>query len=147
MNGTPKFAELKFTILVDELAPTLKAQRLNFDAVGTARKRKLEFSLLAVGVLVTLFGLVLFKVIYDSWIALPKFEGGVTSFLTQIGLSGVTVRLAVLPAFLLTLLGALISAAAMFDGRFPPSKKKFVLPEGLAKSRFWFAVREGVEEP
>jgi hypothetical protein len=147
LNGTPKFAELKFTVLVDELPPTLKAQRLNFDAVGTSRKRKVEFSLLAVGVLITIFGLVLFKVIYDSWIALPKFEGGVTSFLTQIGLSGLAVRLAVIPAFLLTLLGALMSAAAMFDGSFPASKKKFVLPEGLAKSHFRFSVREGVEEP
>jgi hypothetical protein len=147
LNGTPKFTELKFTVLVDELPPTLTAQRLNFDAVGTSRKRKVEFSLLAVGALVTMFGLVLFKVIYDSWIPLPRFEGGVTSFLTQIGFSGVAVRLAVIPAFLLTLFGALMSAAAMFDGSFPPSKKKFVLPEGLAKSHFRFSLIEGVEEP
>lgn len=142
LNGTPKFDELKFSVLIDELPPTLKPERLSFDAVGTSRKQEVEFSLLAVGLIVTLFGFVLFKVVYDGWVLLPKFESGAVSYLSQLGLGGVTICLAVIPAFLLTLLGALMSAAAMFDGSFPPSKKKFVLPEGLAKSHFRFAVRD-----
>jgi hypothetical protein len=146
LNGTPKFNELKFSILVDELPPTLKPERLNFDAVGTSRKRKVEFSLLAGGLITTLLGLVLFKVIYDGWFVLPKLEGGALTYLSQLGIGGVAIYIAVAPAFLFTFFGALMSAAAIFDGKFPPSKKKFVLPEGLAKSHLSFTARDSDAE-
>jgi hypothetical protein len=141
LNGTPKFNELKFSILVDELPPTLKPERLNFDAVGTSRKRKVEFSLLAGGLITALLGLVLFKVIYDGWVVLPKIEGDALTYLSQLGLGGVAIYIATAPAFMLTLFGLLMVAEAMFDGKLLPSKKKFVLPEGLAKSHLSFTVR------
>lgn len=145
LNGSPRFSELKFSILVDELPPVLRAERLNFDAIGTSRKRKVELSLLTFGLIVMAFGLVLSKVIYDSWTDVPSFQGGLGAFFSRITLSALAVWLAVLPAFLLTAFGAMLSAAAMFDGNFLPAKKKFVLPESLAKSHFRVVVRS--DEP
>ena len=128
---------------VDELPRQLPAERLEFDAIASSKKREMIFPLLGFGLVVILFGLALFKVIYDAWTGLPSTEGGIMPFLSRITIGALAVWLAPVPAFLLTLFGAMMSAAALFDGNFPPRKKKFVLPENLARTPFRVMIREG----
>lgn len=142
LNGAAKLEELKFSILVDELPRQLPAERIEFDAITSSTKREMIFPLLGIGLVVVLFGLALFKVIHDAWIGLPSTDGGIMAFLSHISVSALAVWLAPFPAFFLTLIGAMLSAAALFDGNFPPRKKKFVLPDNLARTPFRGMIRE-----
>lgn len=143
LNGAPQLEELRFSILVDELPRQLPTERLGFDAIASSKKREMSFPMLGFGLVVVLFGLALFKVIYDAWTGLPSMDGGIMSFLLRITVGALAVWLAPVPAFFLTLFGAMLSAAALFDGSFPPRKKKFVLPESLARNSFRVMIREG----
>ena len=143
LNGAPKLEELKFSILVDELPRQLPAQRLEFDAIANSKKREMSFPLLGFGLVMILFGLALFKVVFDAWTGLPSTEGGIIVFLSRLTIGAVATWLVPAPAFILTLIGAMMSAAALFDGSFPPRKKKFVLPENLARTPFRAMIREG----
>ncbi len=146
LNGAPKLEELKFSILVDELPRQLPAERLEFDAIASSKKREMIFPLLGVGLVVVLFGLALFKVIYDAWPSLPSTDGGILALLSRVPIGALAVWITPVPAFFLTLIGAMMSAAALFDGSFPPRKKKFVLPENLARTPFRVVIREGSGE-
>jgi len=134
LNGAPKLEELKFSILVDELQRQLPVERLDFDAIAISNKRELIVPLLGVGLVMVLFGLTLFKVIYDAWTGFPSVEGGIMLSVSRVSIGNLAVWLAPVPAFLLTVLGALMFAAALSDGSFTPRKKKFVLPEDLART-------------
>lgn len=146
LNGAPKLEELKFSILVDELPRHLATERLDLDAIASSKKREMSFPMLGIGLLVVLFGLALFKVIYDAWTVLPNANYGFMYFLSHLTMGAIAVWLAPIPAFFLTLFGAMFSAAALFDGSFPPRKKKFVLPENLARTPFRLMIREGDDE-
>ncbi|CAB3859107.1 hypothetical protein LMG26788_02166 [Achromobacter pulmonis] len=141
LNGAPKPHELKFSILVDELPRTLPTQRLSIGEIGTPTERnKLIFPLLGVGLFVSLWGLSVVKVIYDSWVEWPLWIGGFAEYVSQITLSHLAKAAACVPAFFLTVLGVMLSAAALFDGNFPPLKKKVVLPNNLTRTPIRFEI-------
>lgn len=142
LNGSPKTEELNFSIVVDELPPVLKPERLGYGDIVSTKKKEFEFSLLGIGLVLAVCGIAGFKVIYDSWHSVPGVEGGFLLFFTNLGLSGLAVILTTIPAFLFTLIGVMMFAGSFSDGRFPPSKKKFIVPENIRKSHFRFVVND-----
>lgn len=143
LNGSPKTEDLKFTVVVDELPPTLKPERLGYDAISSpSKKREFEFSLLGVGLAFAVFGLSSFKVIYDSWHVVPSIGQGVSEFLSHISFGSAAVILSIIPAFIFLLIGVMMAASTFTEGRFPPPKRKFVVPDDIRRSHFRVLVRD-----
>lgn len=142
LNGTPKSDAWQFSIVVDELPPILKTERLNYDSIASSKKREFEFSLLGFGLLATFCGLAQFKVIYNELAYLPNFEGSLVNLFSKINLDTVAVVLTFISALIFFLIGVMMSAASFTEGRFPPSKKKFVVPEHIHKSHMRFIIRD-----
>jgi len=142
LNGTPKTDKWKFSIVVDELPPTLKAERLSYDSIASSKKREFEISLLGFGLLATFCGLAAFKVIYGALSYLPNFEGSWTTLFFQLNLDTIAILLTAISALIFTLIGIMMTAASFTEGRFPPSKKKFVVPEHIHKSYVRFIIRD-----
>jgi hypothetical protein len=143
LNGTPKTEDLKFTVVVDELPPTLKPERLGYDAISSpSKKHEFEFSLLGVGLTFAVSGLSSFKVIYDSWHVVPSIGQGVSEFLSHISFGSAAVILSIIPAFIFLLIGVMMTASTFTDGRFPPTKRKFIVPDDIRRSHFRVLVRD-----
>ena len=143
LNGSPKTEELKFNVVVDELPPTLKPERLGYDAISSpSKKREFEFPLLGAALAFTIFGLSSFKVIYDSWHIVPSIEQGVGEFLSHIGFGSMAVIFSIIPAFIFLLIGVMMTASTFTEGRFPPPKRKFVVPDDIRRSHFRVLVRD-----
>ena len=130
LNGTPSEEDFSFSIVSDELPPTLAPAPLPYDSIGTSRKREFQFPLLIVGLLITVLGLAIVKLIYDGWPSLPSWsELSAWGFFTSLGFSGWALFFSILPAFVFLLLGVIMTAACFTEGSFPPPKKKFILPD------------------
>jgi uncharacterized membrane protein YidH (DUF202 family) len=146
LDGAPEVDELRFSILVDELPPTLNVVQLNPAAVATPTKKSIEFSLLGGGLLLLFFGLVLLALTYNSW---PISASGAnkSDYVLQFTSKGLLAILAAVPALVLTMVGAMVSALAVFSGRYPFAKSKFVLPEGLDRPHWRLFTRNFHSEP
>lgn len=145
LNGVPKDNKINFSITVDELPPILKSERLPYDAVATSSKRQLEFPLLGIGLAFVLCGLSQFKVIYDGWGIVPTLRDGLGPFFSSFSFGALALLLSILPTFIFTLLGAMLSAAAFADGSFPPKKRKFIVPDHVHGRRLRFIIHEKID--
>ncbi len=142
LNGTPAEEDFRFSIVSDELPPTLAPVPLPYDSIGTSRKREFQYPLLIVGLLITALGLAIVKLIYDVWSSLPSWsELGAWGFFTSLGLSGWVLFVSIVPAFVFLLLGVMITVASFTEGSFPPPKKKFILPDDKQ------LLRRGIRHP
>ena len=130
LNGTPEEHDFSFSIVSDELPPTLAPVPLPYDSIGTSRKREFQFPLLIAGLLITVLGLAIVKLIYDGWSSLPCWsELSIWGFFSSLKLSGWALFVSFVPAFLFLLLGVMMTVACFTEGSFPPPKKKFILPD------------------
>lgn len=130
LNGSPKEEEFTFSIVADELPPKLRPVHLPYEFIGTSKKREFAFPLLTAGLVLTGLGLAITKLIYDSWSTLPSWSVvGPWDFVVGLGTSGWATIISILPAFLLLLLGVMVTVSAFTEGSFPPPKKKFIVPD------------------
>lgn len=129
INGTPTVNDFKFTIIADELPPIINSEILPYDAISTSRRKKFHLIPFISGAILTLLGLSIVKVIFDSWNTLPKSEKyGFLSFIFSLNLSNWSLILSILPTFLILIFGFLLILAGFTNGRFPPRNKKFIVP-------------------
>ena len=130
LNGAPTEESFSFSIVADELPPTLTPTHLPYDSIASSRKREFEFSLLTAGLVITVLGLAIVKLIYDGWSSLPNWsEHGFWEFFTSLGFSGWALFASILPAFVFLLIGVMLTVASFTEGSFPPPKKKFIVPD------------------
>lgn len=134
LNGEFIPRETNFSILVDELPPTLKPERLDHDELGTASKKKFELPALVAGVAFLIVGLSLAKLVSDTWDDIPALPLAfetlsriVTDFELLFRL--LSVIIGVIPTFICLVSGTIIAALAFTGGSFPPTKTKFIVPD------------------
>lgn len=141
LNGSPSEDEFKFSIVADELPPTLIPVHLPYDSIAASKKREFEFVLLIMGVGTTVIGLPLVKLIYDGWSSLPSLnELGAWGFITSLGLGGWSLFGSIIPAIFFLLFGVLLTVMFFLEGSFPRRKKRFIVPDDkqLLRRRFHF---------
>jgi hypothetical protein len=140
LDGSPKLQDLAFSIVVDELPPMLKPQRLSLDAIVTQKKKhKIDFGPLIFGVVMIVIAFALARLVYDAWHGVPALTfsmGGVWLFLTQLNVSSVATLLAIIPTIAIGTLGGLLIVISWSESfSFPRPKHRFSIPDNLHKQR------------
>ena len=134
VNGKSSQKDFNFTIISDELPPTLSAEYIPYDSIITSKKESLKdrfvLSLSIAGVIVFLIGLSITKVIYDHLNTIPSFKKlGFVNFIMSLSISNWSLLITTLPAILFLILGIMMIASSFTSGSFPPPKKKFIVPD------------------
>lgn len=131
INGNPSDKDFNFSIVAEDLSPTLETSFLPMDAIGHINERKsFEKELLVIGIILFLIGLSLFKLVFDSWSVLPSFNDfKLFSYIFEIDTSGWAVLVSIFPAFLCILSGVMAGIGSFSDFVFPRKKRKFIVPD------------------
>lgn len=137
LNKEVSHKEFIFSIVADELPPVLENSFLPSDALKTNEKRSFELPLLIIGIVFTIFGLSLAKVINNSLANLPNIKELGLLFFVKIGLDGWSIIFGCIPTLFMLMIGVVISIGSFTNFRFPPAKNTFVVPNDkqLLKNR------------
>lgn len=129
INGIPSEKDFDFSIVSEELSPILKPIPLPFDAIETGEKRGFVWWMLLIGSLFIVLSLSILKLILDNWSKIPHFKQlPFLDFIANLGLSGFSVFICIIPSLLFMLFGVMLSIVSFTNFRFPKAKNKFVVP-------------------
>lgn len=136
IKGEPKRKELKFKIVADDLSPELEIQRLTYSQIERESKEKeseFELVLLFLGIGFLVFAL--FTGILSHYIPsdiLPKVSSGTFQWINAIPIIGIASVVGYILTGMLTLIGGMVTFAAIFGNFEFPKSKKFRLPNEFA---------------
>jgi hypothetical protein len=143
LKGAPERKELKFSIVADDLPPTLKIQRLTYNQIEKEEKNKKENSfevgLFGVSILVLVVALCLgILAHYINTEAFPIIQSEAWTWANSIPFVSIASFVGYVLSGMLGLIGAMMMAASIFgDFEFPKSKK-FKLPKEFATAGYGF---------
>jgi hypothetical protein len=143
LKGAPERKELKFSIVADDLPPTLKIQRLTYNQIEKEEKNKkgksFEVGLFGASILVLVVALCLgILAHYINTEAFPTIQSETWTWANSIPFLSIASFVGYVLSGMLGLISAMMMAASIFgDFEFPKSKK-FKLPKEFATSVYGF---------
>lgn len=136
VKGEPKRKELKFKIVADDLPPELEIQRLTYNQIereSKDEKNEFEFGLLIFGFVCLI--LAFFSGILSYYIPsdiIPEITSSKLQWVNNLPIIGIASAVGYVLTGMLTILGGMLSFAAIFGNFEFPKSKKFRLPNEFA---------------
>ncbi len=124
LDGDATYKDFKFTIVSDELPPVLKEEFLDFNLLGTDKKKRNDFEpgMFFTGIICSLFGAALIILIYNNF----------ANILNELWL----IIICCIPTIIFPILGIILIVESLIS--LPSKKPKFIVPDDnqLLKQNF-----------